>query len=155
MASVVQVGLVAPAGRGVPAVSEAEAVRVVRVAWVALAVQVGSVAPAGRRPRRRWWCQAVLVVRVASVVQVGWWRRQAGPAAGRRRPTFAGAQRPGGAFGDMSGGRQAGQYGQRGAQSRSAAQQRVGRRRCVAVVEAAPAVAVEASAAVARGGGRR
>jgi hypothetical protein len=36
----------------------------------------------------------------------------------------AGAQRPGGTFGDMSSGRQARQHGQRGAQSRSAAQQR-------------------------------
>jgi hypothetical protein len=44
------------------------------------------------------------------------------PAGGGQRA--AGAQRPGGAFGDMSGGRQAGQFGQRGAQSRSVAQQR-------------------------------
>ena len=38
----------APAGQGAPAVSEAEAVRVVRAAWVELAVQVGLVAPAGQ-----------------------------------------------------------------------------------------------------------
>jgi hypothetical protein len=43
------------------------------------------------------------------------------PAGGGQR--FGGAQRPG-AFGDMSSGRQAGQFGQRGAQSRSVAQQR-------------------------------
>ena len=42
------------------------------------------------------------------------------PAGGGQRVT--GAQR--GAFGDMNSGRQAGQFGQRGAQSRSAAQQR-------------------------------
>jgi hypothetical protein len=41
--------------------------------------------------------------------------------AGQR---FASAQRPGGAFGDMGSGRQAGQFAQRGAQSRSFAQQR-------------------------------
>ena len=44
------------------------------------------------------------------------------PAGGGQR--IAGAQRPGGAFGDMGSGRQAGQYAQRGAQSRSFAQQR-------------------------------
>ena len=44
------------------------------------------------------------------------------PATGGQR--FAGAQRPGGAFGDMNSGRQAGQFGQRGAQSRSMGQQR-------------------------------
>jgi Protein of unknown function (DUF3300) len=44
------------------------------------------------------------------------------PAAGGQR--VAGAQRPAGAFGDMNSGRQAGQFGQRGAQSRSATQQR-------------------------------
>jgi hypothetical protein len=44
------------------------------------------------------------------------------PAGGGQRP--AGAQRPGGAFGDMNSGRQAGQFGQRGAQSRSVGQQR-------------------------------
>nr|WP_294556291.1 DUF3300 domain-containing protein [uncultured Rhodopila sp.] len=43
-------------------------------------------------------------------------------AARGQRP--AGAQRRAGAFGDMNSGRQAGQFGQRGAQSRSAAQQR-------------------------------
>ncbi len=37
---------------------------------------------------------------------------------------FAGAQRPAGGFSDMSRGRQAGQFGQRGAQSRSLGQQR-------------------------------
>ena len=37
---------------------------------------------------------------------------------------FAGAQRPAGGFSDMSRGRQAGQFGQRGAQSRSFGQQR-------------------------------
>ena len=46
--------------------------------------------------------------------------RPGGGAGGASRP----AQRPGGAFGDMSSGRQAGQYGQRGAQSRSMGQQR-------------------------------
>jgi hypothetical protein len=44
------------------------------------------------------------------------------PAGGG--PRIAGAQRPGGAFGDMGSGRQARQYAQRGAQSRSFAQQR-------------------------------
>ena len=44
------------------------------------------------------------------------------PARGGQR--FANAQRPGGAFSDMGSGRQAGQFGQRGAQSRSFAQQR-------------------------------
>jgi hypothetical protein len=44
------------------------------------------------------------------------------PAGGGQRTT--GARRPGGAFGDMSSGRQAGQFGQRGAQSRSVNQQR-------------------------------
>jgi hypothetical protein len=39
---------------------------------------------------------------------------------------FASTQRPGGAFGDMGSGRGAGQFGQRGAQSRSFAQQRSG-----------------------------
>ena len=48
------------------------------------------------------------------------------PAGGGQR--VAGARGPGGAFGDMSSGRQAGQFGQRGAQSRSvASQQSVGR----------------------------
>ncbi|MDR3534271.1 MAG: DUF3300 domain-containing protein [Rhodopila sp.] len=44
------------------------------------------------------------------------------PAGGGQRS--ASAQRPSGAFSDMSSGRQAGQSGQRGAQSRSVAQQR-------------------------------
>jgi hypothetical protein len=56
-----------------------------------------------------------------------------GGAGGVNRPTqrsagagqrSTGAQRRGGAFGDMSSGRQAGQFGQRGAQSRSVGQQR-------------------------------
>jgi Protein of unknown function (DUF3300) len=47
--------------------------------------------------------------------------RAGGPGGGQR---FASAQRPGGAFGDMGSGRRAGQFGQRGAQSRSFAQQR-------------------------------
>ncbi len=56
-----------------------------------------------------------------------------GGIAGANRPTqrpaggghgLAGTQRPGGAFGDMSSGRQAGQFSQRGAQSRSSGQQR-------------------------------
>jgi len=46
------------------------------------------------------------------------------PAAGGQRPAARPQQRPGGAFGDMNSGRQAGQYGQRGAQSRSMGQQR-------------------------------
>jgi hypothetical protein len=53
-----------------------------------------------------------------------------GGVGGAGRPGGAGGgvsrspQRPGGAFGDMSSGRQAGQFGQRGAQSRSVGQQR-------------------------------
>ena len=57
--------------------------------------------------------------------------RPGGGGAGANRATqrpagggFAGTQRPGGAFGDMSSGRQAGQFSQRGAQSRSSGQQR-------------------------------
>jgi Protein of unknown function (DUF3300) len=46
----------------------------------------------------------------------------AGGIGGGQR--FASAQRPGGAFGDMGSGRRAGQFAQRGAQSRSFAQQR-------------------------------
>jgi hypothetical protein len=51
VASAEQLELAVPAGQAAaPAVSEALAVRVVRVAWVELAVQVGLVAPAGRAP---------------------------------------------------------------------------------------------------------
>jgi hypothetical protein len=50
-----------------------------------------------------------------------------GGVAGTQRAAGGGqraasAQRPRGAFGDMGSGRQAGQFGQRGAQSRSASQ---------------------------------
>jgi hypothetical protein len=44
------------------------------------------------------------------------------PAGGGQR--LASTERPGGAFGDMGSGRQAAQFAQRGAQSRSFAQQR-------------------------------
>ena len=73
--------------------------------------------------------QAVLAASAARPWSAGWsgWQRwrwparqcrrcqSSGTAASRRRP--ASSQRPGGAFGDMSHGRQAGQFGQRGAQS--------------------------------------
>ena len=50
--------------------------------------------------------------------------QQADPAAGWRRPACDWRAAPRGAFGDISSGRQAGQFGQRGAQSRSVGQQR-------------------------------
>ena len=75
------------------------------------------------------------------------------PAGRRQRAT--GAQRPGGAFGDMnSSGRQAGQFGQRGAQSRSMGQQRAaggGARGGGGGVAVAAAAAVGVAAAVAVG----
>ncbi len=70
------------------------------------------------------------------------------PAGGGQRA--AGAQRPGGAFGDMSSGRKAGQYGQRGAQSRS-----VGQQRSAGGGARAAVVAAVRAGGGGRGGGRR
>ena len=98
---------------------------------------------------RRGWSVAA---RAVSAVPVRPAQRPAGGGQG-----FAGAQRPGGAFGDMNSGRQAGQFGQRGAQSRSlvsserpaaGAWRRLRRRVEVAAAAAAVGVAAHAAAAV-------
>jgi len=101
------------------AVWAASVVRDVQVVLVALEVQDALAAP------------AALVVRDVQVVRAVWeaWAEREGPAGPPATQRAAGggqraasAQRPSGAFGDMGSGRQAGQFGQRGAQSRSASQ---------------------------------
>ena len=117
-----QVGLGASGGQVAPAVSEASAVRVVRVAWPELAV-AGGVGGAGRPGGPGSVGGFGGAGRPGGMAGVGGAGGIGGAGRSTRQPTGgAGAQRPGGAFGDISGGRQAGQFGQRGAQSRSVAQ---------------------------------
>ena len=132
-----------PAGRAVPAawaVSAARAGQVVPAAWAASAARAGRVVPAAWAVSAARAGQVVPAAWAVSAARAAWWSRrrrrsgvgspvapgarQASAAAGWRRPGLRRRATSSGAFGDMNRGRQAGQFGQRGAQSRSFGQQR-------------------------------
>ena len=118
--------------------------RVVPAAWAVSAALVGRVVPAA------WAVSAALVGgRPGGVGGVGGLPagRPSGAAGGGQRPT--GAQRPGGAFGDMSSGRQAGQFGTAGRAEPIRWSAAIGGRRRAAVAPRRSAVAARAAVAVA------